>query len=229
MLGLSCGTWKLGYSAAWVIFSCGTWTFSWEMWDLVPWPGVEPRSPVLGVWSLSHWATREVPGQIIFDKSVNVFQWERKILQQMMLGKLDTPTQEWSRTLILYHIQILTQNEEKNLSIRPKTIKQKTQREKLHDIEFGTKSTGNKSKNRLFSRLVLSNSSATPWTVARQALLSMEFSRQEYWSGLPFPSPGDLPNPRNEPTSLHCRRMLYHWASKSKFKTFLHQRTQLTE
>ena len=36
---------------------------------------------------------------------------------------------------------------------------------------------------------------AIPWTVACQALLSMEFSRQEYWSGLPFPSPGDLPYP----------------------------------
>ena len=36
---------------------------------------------------------------------------------------------------------------------------------------------------------------ATPWTVAHQAPLSMGFSRQEYWSGLPFPSPGDLPNP----------------------------------
>jgi len=36
---------------------------------------------------------------------------------------------------------------------------------------------------------------ATPWTVARQAPLSVEFSRQEYWSGFPFPSPGDLPNP----------------------------------
>ena len=35
----------------------------------------------------------------------------------------------------------------------------------------------------------------TPWTVACQAPLSMGFSRQEYWSGLPFPSPGDLPNP----------------------------------
>ena len=43
---------------------------------------------------------------------------------------------------------------------------------------------------------------AIPWTVARQAPLSMEFSRQEYWSGLPFPSPGDLPNPRIKPTSL---------------------------
>ena len=35
----------------------------------------------------------------------------------------------------------------------------------------------------------------TPWTVAHQAPLSMGFSRQEYWSGLPFPPPGDLPNP----------------------------------
>ena len=40
-----------------------------------------------------------------------------------------------------------------------------------------------------------------PWTVARQAPLSMGFSRQEYWSGLPFPSPGDLSDPRIEPTS----------------------------
>ena len=42
---------------------------------------------------------------------------------------------------------------------------------------------------------------ATPWTVARQAPLSMGFSRQEYWSGLPFPSPRDLPNPGIEPRS----------------------------
>ena len=42
---------------------------------------------------------------------------------------------------------------------------------------------------------------ATPWTVAYQAPLSMGFSRQEYWSGLPFPSPGDLPNPGIEPQS----------------------------
>ena len=40
-----------------------------------------------------------------------------------------------------------------------------------------------------------------PWTVAHQASLSMGFSRQEYWSGSPFPSPGDLPDPEMEPTS----------------------------
>ena len=42
---------------------------------------------------------------------------------------------------------------------------------------------------------------ATSWTVAYQAPLSMGFSRQEYWSGLPFPSPRDLPNPGIEPGS----------------------------
>ena len=42
---------------------------------------------------------------------------------------------------------------------------------------------------------------ATPWTVVCQAPLSMGFSRQEYWSGLPFPSPGDLPDPGTEPAS----------------------------
>ena len=40
-----------------------------------------------------------------------------------------------------------------------------------------------------------------PWTVARQVPLSMEVSRQEYWSGLPFPFPGHLPNPGIEPES----------------------------
>ena len=44
--------------------------------------------------------------------------------------------------------------------------------------------------------------SVTPWTVAHQAPPSVEFSRQEYWSGLPFPSPEDLPNPGIEPRSL---------------------------
>ena len=41
----------------------------------------------------------------------------------------------------------------------------------------------------------------TPWTVAHQALLSMESFRKEYWNGLSFPAPGDLPNPGTEPTS----------------------------
>ena len=47
----------------------------------------------------------------------------------------------------------------------------------------------------------MSDSLGTPWTIAHQAPLSMGFPRQEYWSGLPFPSPGDLPNPGTKPVS----------------------------
>ena len=47
----------------------------------------------------------------------------------------------------------------------------------------------------------MSDSFATPWTEARQAPLSMGFPRQEYWSGWPLPSPGDLPDPGIEPMS----------------------------
>ena len=53
-------------------------------------------------------------------------------------------------------------------------------------------------KWKVFSRVPLF---VTPWIVACQAPLSMKFSRQEYWSGLPFLSPGDLPDPRIEPGS----------------------------
>ena len=54
---------------------------------------------------------------------------------------------------------------------------------------------------------------ATLWTVARQAPLSVGFSRQEYWSGLPYPPPGDLPTPEIEPvTHVSCtdRQVSYH-------------------
>ena len=49
----------------------------------------------------------------------------------------------------------------------------------------------------------------TPWTVAYQAPWSMGFSRQEYWSGLPFPSPGNFPTQGLNPGLPHCRQSLY--------------------
>ena len=60
---------------------------------------------------------------------------------------------------------------------------------------------------RLCQVVSVTSDSVTPWTVAHQAPLSMEFSRQEYWSGLPWPSPGDPPDSGIEHTSL-C---LLHW------------------
>ena len=67
----------------------------------------------------------------------------------------------------------------------------------------------------------------TPWTVAHQAPLSMEFSRQEYWSGLPFPSPKDLPDPGIKPRSptLQADSSLYELQGSSQgFKDGPHQR-----
>ena len=49
------------------------------------------------------------------------------------------------------------------------------------------------------SRSIMFDSFETPWTIARQAPLSIGFPRQEYWSGLPFPSPGNLPDPGIKP------------------------------
>ena len=56
----------------------------------------------------------------------------------------------------------------------------------------------------------------TPWSVAHQVPLSLRFPKKEYWSGLPFPSPGDIPEPEPgvEPwppagNLSHCRRILY--------------------
>ena len=58
---------------------------------------------------------------------------------------------------------------------------------------------------------VVSDSFATPWTAAHQAPLPTGFSRKEYWSGLPFSSPGDLPDPGIEPRSpaLQANSLLY--------------------
>ena len=94
-------------------------------------------------------------------------------------------------------------------------------------------------KAKLLSRVWLF---ATPWTVAYQAPLSMEFSRQEYWSGLPFPYPGDLPDPGIEPGSSTLQAdalqseppgksliLLNLWAFREeKTKTHRHKENEFT-
>ena len=61
----------------------------------------------------------------------------------------------------------------------------------------------------------MSDSFATSWTVAHQDALSMGFSRQEYWSGLPFPHPGDLPDPAIEPESSASPALASVWVAFS--------------
>ena len=70
----------------------------------------------------------------------------------------------------------------------------------------------------VYTQLSCTQLFATPWPVAHQhqAPLFMEFSRQEYWSGLPFSSPGDLPNPGNEPASPVSAGEVFTAASPGK-------------
>ena len=70
----------------------------------------------------------------------------------------------------------------------------------------------------------------TPWTIAHQTLLSTEFSRLEYWNGLPFPPPGDVPDPGMEPTSpvspALAARFFYHCATReAEHSSITHQLT----
>ena len=82
-------------------------------------------------------------------------------------------------------------------------------------------------KERKWSRWVVSNS-VTPWTVAYQAPPCMGFSRQEYWSGLPFPSPGDLPYPWIEPGrhfTVWATREVHHCRNQFIIRYWNVQRT----
>ena len=63
---------------------------------------------------------------------------------------------------------------------------------------------------------------AIPWSVAYQASLSMGFSRQEYWSGLPFPSPGDLPNPGVERSPILWADAFTVWATREVSRGPMH-------
>ena len=61
-----------------------------------------------------------------------------------------------------------------------------------------------------------------PWTIAHQAPLSMGLSQQEYWSGLTFPSPGDLPNPGSNPHLLCCRQILSLLSHQGSLQNAIH-------
>ena len=74
----------------------------------------------------------------------------------------------------------------------------------------------------LVSRSVVSDSFVTPWTAAHQAPLFMEFSRQEYWYGLPFPPPEDLPHPGIKPESPALAGGVFTSELPGKFSVLIH-------
>ena len=76
IIDLPCGMWTL---------CCGLWIHSCDTWDLVPWPGIEPGPPALGVWSLSHWTTREIPSLLHVS---TVKEREKQYLSHWILLKI---------------------------------------------------------------------------------------------------------------------------------------------
>ena len=77
----------------------------------------------------------------------------------------------------------------------------------LHDEQ--TEVNTDNQQRELCAHSLSRSDSATPWAVAHQAPVSMEFSRQEYWSGLPCPPPGVFPTQGSNPGIPHCRQILY--------------------
>ena len=113
-------------------------------------------------------------------------QLERKVVHFQWFWK------EWAELSYYDNQEIIRPDYSENQEIIHQIIKSKCLKFKSKCL----KTLALKMKVKSLSRVQLF---ATPWTVAYQALTSMGFSRQECWNGLPFPSPGDLPNPGIEP------------------------------
>ena len=129
-------------------------------------------------------------------KQIIAHSWEATCTS--LLNHIPPPSSKYTFTLIwvnqslavLYSISTCVHNSLPFLKVVP------------HKTPSGyLRSWKKKKKKRESSGHSVMSDSATPWTVAHQALWSMVFSKQEYWSGLPFLFPGDLPNPGIEPRS----------------------------
>ena len=139
-------------------------TLSCSIWDLVPWPGIEPRSPTLGVWHFNHWPT----GKSIFTILLFLF-WGLAAAAAKSLQSCPTLCNPIDGSPPGSPVPGIPQ---------------------ARTLEWVAISFSNawkwKVKVNLLSRV---RPLASPWTAAYQVPPSMGFSRQEYWSGVPLPSP----------------------------------------
>ena len=152
------------FIAAYRIFRYSMWTLSCSIWDLVPWPGIEPRSPTLGVWHFNHWPT----GKSIFTILLFLF-WGLAAAAAKSLQSCPTLCNPIDGSPPGSPVPGIPQ---------------------ARTLEWVAISFSNawkwKVKVNLLSRV---RPLASPWTAAYQVPPSMGFSRQEYWSGVPLPSP----------------------------------------
>ena len=179
------------------------------MWDLVPWSGIEPGPPALGVWSLSHWTTKEVPPRAfltssflfglasgdtdkrlkggVFMSPTPCLMWELRPIGCIFLPEVTVPV--WGSTS---HTSVFFQawgNQNSHLSCpevlhHPCGLPDHCSTFVICLFFFNWSIVDFKCY--VSSHVWLF---ATPWTAAHQAPPSMGFSRQEYWSGVLLPSP----------------------------------------
>ena len=192
---------------------------SCDMWDLAPSPGFKPRPPALWVWSLSHWAIREVPESFLTEK-LSQFTKQRNTVKKLTwrinsiylfiyflaallsMWDLSSPTRDGTCAPLQWKQRILTTGlpaaaAAKSLQSCPTlcdpidgsppgpAVPGILQARTLEWVAISSSNAWKwKVKVKSLSRVWLL---ATPWTAAYQAPLSMGFSRQEYWSGVPLP------------------------------------------
>ena len=164
---------------------------------LVPWPGLNTHAPELEAQNLNRWTTREVP--------VTSSEHFRLPYPGIHLGLFCLWCKVSFEDIKFCVICFFSLNMNSNLKQIPYSLLGRDFAEnqilvfkwmRIQKVSLMKKSLGSEP---LHTVVVVVNSLshvqlfATPWTVALQALLFLGFPRQEYWSGLPFPSPGDLP------------------------------------
>ena len=127
----------------------------------------------------------------------NQQKWQSMELQ----GPVPLPEKKWQITWQKLSESTLSANQSKDSSNWSSTQSRKSSQFSVRILKLSIGVIGVGFQCQLVKLLSRVQLFATPWTVAHQAPLSIGFSRQEYWSGLPFLSPGDLPNPGIEPRS----------------------------
>ena len=163
---------------------------------LLPWPGIEPAPPSVEAWSLDHWSTRGSPlCDLFLNSSAQLRVWHTE----------ETWWVRWKTRFLDDWNSGLNFNKAATVYLQSGNLKDfiignlKTCSGFLNWQKGSRLGRGEVSPDLKVKVLVAKSCcvwlSETPWTVAHQATLSMGFSRQEYWSELPFPSPEDLPDP----------------------------------